>query len=324
MNDILAHEICEKAKNYGYDDCAIIALPELNLPLYENRVTERIQAVPPSDGFYGPILDAFTHIRQLYPWAKALVIAKFWLGQFRYPKELQGRYGKAFLLAPDTAPQCEAWQKRLKFEQWLSDRNIRFDCGPMPRGIAPMRWAAVMSGLGIFRRNNFFYDDKGSWHQLDGFLIDQECELLRHCEVKPCPPKCSLCQKGCPTSSLSAPYVMNPLTCVSFITTFGEGRLPHGLDPNSLKDWICGCDACQDICPFNRSHDWERGENFSGLDSLLELLEPKNLIAAPDSVLKESVIPKADFHLRPDQTQTLRICAKRALSYEEWRKTGRY
>ena len=63
-------------------------------------------------------------------------------------------------------------------------------------------------------------------------------------ELKPCSPKCTICRKACPTGALCDVYTMNPLHCVSFMNTFGDG---HPVPPTTLAqagEWICGCDAC--------------------------------------------------------------------------------
>lgn len=44
---------------------------------------------------------------------------------------------------------------------------------------------------------------------------------------------------------------MDPGNCVSFLTTFGKGNVPEHLDEGMLEEWICGCDNCQDTCPYN-------------------------------------------------------------------------
>ena len=71
--------------------------------------------------------------------------------------------------------------------------------------------------------------------------------------------------QGCKTKSLSAPFTMNPLTCVSFINTFGDGNLPDGVTEDMLEEWIIGCDNCQDSCPFNKNHDWSIGKTILDL-----------------------------------------------------------
>ena len=82
----------------------------------------------------------------------------------------------------------------------------------------------MKAGLGIIRKNNFLYTEKGSFVMLEGFVIDASCELHQHHDLKPCAPQCRLCQDHCPTRALSAPFTMNPLKCVSFWNTFGKSH----------------------------------------------------------------------------------------------------
>ena len=137
---------------------------------------------------------------------------------------------------------------------------------------------------------------------------------MHECNLRPCADTCTLCQKACPTKALSAPYTMNPLSCVSFWTTFGQGAIPPHLTASQFSTWLCGCDACQDACPYNRLHDWSRGEDFPGLAEAEPLMQPESLLSASDDVLIQNVIPKADLHISPDQVQTLRVNAARVLA----------
>jgi epoxyqueuosine reductase QueG len=105
---------------------------------------------------------------------------------------------------------------------------------------------------------------------------------------------------------------MNPMECVSFWTTFGQGSIPPSLRESQFENWICGCDACQDACPHNR-HDWNNGEDFPGLNEITELLQPENILNASDDVLRVKVIPKTAAHIKPEQVNTLRITAARML-----------
>lgn len=139
--------------------------------------------------------------------------------------------------------------------EWLKRKGVKClsDEEKGPRGFATLRHLAVAAGLGIFRKNNFFYDESGrSWRKLEAFLIDKECEFMASTNARPCPDNCALCIKNCLTGTLCEPYMMNPLKCISFITNFGAGKIPHPLKDNDLNEWISGCDACQDACPFNK------------------------------------------------------------------------
>ncbi len=200
----------------------------------------------------------------------------------------------------------------------MTEQGIRWAGGAQDAGsVIPLRYAAVQAGLGIFRQNNFFYGPKGSWYEIDGYLIDQEVIYKEKSELKPCSPKCTICRKACPTGALCDVYTMNPLHCVSFMNTFGDG---HPVPPTTFAqagEWICGCDACQDVCPHNRRHDWSEGENFPGLDDITELLKPEQMIVASDEELRGKVIPKMANHLRDDQTDLLRRMARNCLEQQE-------
>ena len=51
--------------------------------------------------------------------------------------------------------------------------------------IGSLRYVAEMAGLGIVRKNNFLYSEKGSYLELVGYVIDQECELY-HESIEMC------------------------------------------------------------------------------------------------------------------------------------------
>lgn len=107
---------------------------------------------------------------------------------------------------------------------------------------------------------------------------------------------------------------MNPLTCVSFINTFGDGKLPDSVTEDMLEAWILGCDNCQDACPFNADHDWSIGLDYPGLDELEPLLQPEYILKASDEEIIKKLIPKFCFHLTDKQIPLLRKSAKRAIA----------
>ena len=311
----LAAMIVEKALDSGYDNCGIIPIAAIDG--YADKLAERKARFPESTPIYNT-LENFTKIRELYPWAKSIIVCSIWQGKYKYPKPLRGKYAKSFLLSVDTIPNSSEFKKKCRFEDWLCEQGIRF-CGGMdnlPTRIFPLRLAAVEAGLGIFRRNNFFYGEKGSYYALEGYLIDKALELRQKCNIRPCSDKCPLCRRACKTGALAEPYAMNPISCVSFWTTFGGGAVPPHLREEQLGTWICGCDDCQDACPYNR-HDWDDGLQFPGLDEIVDTLSPENIISTSDETLIEKVIPKTDFHIPADKVDILRICARRAVKNEQ-------
>lgn len=315
MDQATSRKIYEKALFYGYDNCGIIPIGEL--AGYNARLDERLAKFPHSAAVY-QFADAFKNIRDIYPWAKSVVVCTEWYGKYRFPKSLRGKYAKAFLLSPSTVPDSEEHSKKFQFEEWMKEEGIRFVGGEtgVPARIMPLRHAAEAAGLGIIRRNNFLYTDKGSWVALEGYLIDKDCEYRHECKLRPCSDKCGLCQRACKTRALADAYTMDPLSCVSFWTTFGQGNVPPHLSAEMYGAWLLGCDACQDACPHNR-HNWDDGADFLGLDSLEELLNPLNILNASDAELMEKVIPKSEFHLKTEEVAVLRKSAARVVQYEE-------
>ena len=314
-NDLkLAQMIVRKALVCGFDNCGII--PVSALEGYAKRLTERRSQFPMAKPLFDN-LEGFTKISEAYPWAKSVVVCTLWYGKYRFPKPLRKRYAKAFMLSIDTVPGSLGFRLKQEFEEWFHQMGIRFAGGmdKVPTKIIPLRHAAVEAGLGIFRRNNFFYGEHGSWYALEGYLIDKECELRQECHLRPCSEKCPLCRNACRTKALVAPYAMNPISCISFLTTFGGGVVPPHLTEEQFGTWICGCDDCQDVCPYNR-HDWDGGEPFPGLEEIVDTLAPNAIIEATDEALRANVIPKTEFHIPPEDVGVLRLCAKRSLQNE--------
>ena len=75
-----------------------------------------------------------------------------------------------------------------------------------------------------------------------------------------------------------------------------------------------GCDACQGVCPYNRRHNWNEGEDFPGLKEIETLLQPENIISVSDEELIRKVIPRSEYHLTAKQTDVLKGCAVRVIN----------
>lgn len=335
--DLSARQIRDKALELGFHHCGIIPVSEL--AGYQTRLSERIRRFPET----GPALEKFalfSEPQRLHPWAKSVIICAFDYGIYRVPVQLSrltrfdGRMG-------ESAPACEADRKAedktrkssqksglfakgflfdgrqdrasaqyhasKTFERFLNDHGIK-NATERKYGLVPLRYAAERAGLGIVRRNNFFYTEKGSWSALEAWLIDrdwtwresdcQTASLDSRNRLKPCPPNCHLCQDACPTKALAEPYAMNQFSCVAFLNTLWnrhttlDGRnLPCETFLSATGEWMYGCDACQDACPFNHEK-WEEKESFPGLESLADDLNPIRILEMSDSELREKLVPK--------------------------------
>lgn len=307
----LGKQIYDEAVAAGFDSCGIIPIDKMDGFL--TRLKEREERVPSSAGFYESL--NFGHVRQRFPWAKAVVICTYWLGKYRYPQSLQGKYAKSFFLSPSNSCCMDMQKKCQQLEAWFANRGIHAEGGNQfsQISIGPLRYAAMMAGLGIIRKNNFLYTEKGSFIELVGYVIDEECLMQHTPKLRPCADTCHLCQQNCPSKALKGPFTMSPLECVSFITTFAKGQLPEGMDDSACGTWICGCDSCQDACPYNRFHDWNTGAAYPGLEELASKLQPETLLKQTDEFIQQKVIPYTDYHVAKDEAQTLRICADRSI-----------
>lgn len=310
MND-LAEKIYKQALKCGFDNCGIIPISLING--YDKMLEKRIEDVPASEGFYGGFLKGMD-TKNRFPWAKSIVILVFNYGKFRFPKELQGKYAKAFFLEPEKKSKDQMDLE--SFEKWFVENGIRAEGGEQFEGmsIGPLRYIAMKAGLGIIRKNNFLYTETGSYNNLFGYVIDQECTLIQECMIKPCWEKCDLCRRACKTAALEAPYTMNPLKCVSALTTFGNCNVPPGLSDEMYEEWVCGCDNCQDACPFNLRHDWSKGKPLPELEDIASMIIPENYDRLTDEFLIHQVIPKTAHHLQDKDINALRKNAARSVT----------
>ncbi len=305
----IAEEIQNQALTCGFDKCGIIPISALDGfdRLYQKRLTD----IPASQYFYKGV-NGLNKTQERFPWARSIVILVFDYGKFRFPKELQGKYGKAFFLEPEKGSKARFDLERL--EVWFCENGIRAEGGEHfgSSSIGPLRYMAMKAGLGIIRKNNFFYTESGSYNNLFGYVIDKECELIRTCDILPCSEKCDLCRKACRTKALEAPYTVNPFKCISYLTTFGNSDVPDGLTDEMYGEWMCGCDNCQDVCPYNRRHDWNKGEALKELEDIASVILPDNYDTLTDEFLIHNIIPKTANHLQVKDIPALRKNAARS------------
>ena len=112
------------------------------------------------------------------------------------------------------------------------------------------RAAANRAGLGWFGKNtNILTPGFGSWVFLGQVITDLELEPDKPM-VKSCG-NCVRCIADCPTGAITAPYVVDNTRCISYLTIENRGAIPRQFRP-LMRDWVFGCDICQDVCPVNR------------------------------------------------------------------------
>lgn len=283
----LALQIKNAALDMGYEKCGIIKVSEMYE--YEEKINERIHRVPQTKPFYERYYN-FAHVQDTYPWAKSIVVCTRRYDKYRVPEHLEGVIGKTYLFDTRADENSQEFQDSLKFEKYMHDLGVKA-VTERKFGVTGLRWAAMKAGLGIIRRNNFFYTENGSWLTIEAWVIDKELECIETPNIKPCSEKCGLCIKACPSGSLSQPYTMNPLACVSCITTFMGRDMPNERFRKEIGDWVYGCDVCQDACPMNKNR-WEGKEEFPYLDELSHKISLEKILKMDYDFLENVMQPK--------------------------------
>jgi len=279
--------IVKKALELGYESCGIIKVDEMSG--FGAKLRERIEKAPGNDGLYGRLF-GFANLRETYPWAKSLVVCIISFRHYAIPKHLDGLIGKNYLVDVRSCDDCKESRASVAFEDYLRSLGMTV-ATDRALGVTSMRWAAESAGLGITRRNNFFYTEKsGSWVHIEAFLTDREMELKQAPTTKPCPQKCDKCIAACPTKSLSEPFTMSPATCVSPLTVREEDPLNNPVG-RLMGDWVYGCDACQDACPHN-ANKWPQTDAFPGLAELADAITLEKIVLMDDERLADLLAHK--------------------------------
>jgi len=280
-------DIVDSAIRSGFDKCGII--PVARMRGYEKKLDERIQHFPETREKYEG-LRGFAHLEENYPWAKAVVICSYWYGKYRIPEEVKGCIAKYYLTDGRRNAKSAGYQTSAAFEKYLTDCGLRV-ATDRDFGITALRWAAMQAGIGIVRKNNFFYTERGSYQYLEAFLIDEHLEYIAEHNIRPCAQTCNLCVRACPTKSLEGPYLMCRNTCVSCLTTWDGWDLTAEPLQDKFGKWIYGCDACQDACPYNKGA-WTEDEEFPGLEELSRHLTYAEIVRADYDWLETVLQPK--------------------------------
>lgn len=63
---------------------------------------------------------------------------------------------------------------------------------------------------------------------------------------------CTRCLDECPTGAFEAAHQLEATRCIAYLTIEQRGPIPESLR-EGVGSWLFGCDACQDVCPFNRT-----------------------------------------------------------------------
>jgi epoxyqueuosine reductase len=284
----LAEKISSRAVSLGFERCGIVHVGAMRG--YAECLENRGRLFPESDGMLR-MFSGYADPSVKYPWAKSVVICSWRYGVYRVPQNFAGRVGKAYLFDGRRDAAADAYKAKTALEKYITGELGLRAATSENRPVTAYRWAAQAAGIGMVRRNNFFYGDHGSYYTLAAFLTDAELEYIHPSASTPCPDNCDLCVKNCPTRSLESPYAMCATTCASFLLTMAKDEAIFERHSADLGGWIYGCDVCQDVCPHNRG-EWLGEKEFPGLAELGEHMSPESVLSMDYGYLRNAVVPK--------------------------------
>ena len=131
---------------------------------------------------------------------------------------------------------------------------------------------AQKAGLGWIGKNTNLISKKyGSFFYIGELIVD--LELACDAPIRDYCGTCRRCIEACPTGALTAPYRIDASRCISYLTIEQRGEIPESFR-GSYRDWIFGCDICQDVCPWNQKAPYAEHEDLQPHPDLLSLSGP--------------------------------------------------
>ena len=227
----LAVRIKNQAAELGFDLCGIIKVDAV--ADYADRLEDRVKTFPESKPLYGFTVK-FAQPQKIHDWARSIIVLGYHYGKYKVPESAEGLIGKYYLFDYKFQKYSKEFKNIALFESFLNGLGLKTH--RETHGVTAARWAAMKAGLGVIRKNNFFYTRHGSWVILETWLTDQEMEYHEEETLPPCPENCTKCIDTCPTGALAEPYATNMAECISFLT-WGVNKLV----PEHLRDKMGKC-----------------------------------------------------------------------------------
>ena len=127
---------------------------------------------------------------------------------------------------------------------------------------------AQRAGLGKIGHNTLLLTEKGSYVFIGEIFTSLVLEHDQPLEKEICL-HCNRCVNACPTRALQSPYTLNTADCISYQTIVNKEDIPLFVKENN-KEFVCGCDFCQRVCPVNAKAEKTAEKQFVPTKELLD------------------------------------------------------
>ncbi len=268
----------------GFSDSGVVALPHAEDERDARRFAEWVQAGRAGTMRYlertaesGELARA--RVGLPFPWARSAVVcfARYdsahphstapadpstgWIARYAWSscRDAAGArrpsdYHKVLL------KRLKALEARLHVKLGEFEARAYVDTGPLVE-----RALATAAGLGWTAKNTcLIHPEFGSFGFLAVLLtslpVQEEnsppAPAPAHapaCHAQLVPDRCGSCRRcidACPTGALIAPYHMDAVRCISYLTIEHKGPIAEEL-MQGMGRQVFGCDICQDVCPWN-------------------------------------------------------------------------
>jgi epoxyqueuosine reductase len=161
------------------------------------------------------------------------------------------------------------------------------DSAPIPDRV----WAKK-GGLGWIGKNTLLINKQhGSYFVIGHLFMDKKLTPDKRYQEDLCL-DCTKCIDACPTDALfldtelvegpnentkltdtsidSVSYKIDARKCLSYQTIENKSA-EKDIPPNKFRNWIFGCDICQDVCPFNKNPEATSVKEFTPHPNLFSL-----------------------------------------------------
>ncbi len=161
--------------------------------------------------------------------------------------------------------QLRTFLARLKESIGQIDGRGFIDSAP----VLERSWA-TKSGLGWIGKNgNLLTRQSGSFFFIATLIVDVEL-LYDDPFAKDYCGSCRRCIEACPTEAIMENKVINGSQCISYFTIELKDEIIPADMQGRFKNWMFGCDICQDVCPWNRFSKPNEEPAFTPLQEVLQ------------------------------------------------------